>query len=66
MSKFWEKVEKCKHENLYENYYVNIYCSTPYCDGEEVHCKDCGAYISTCGCGCNDGISGWPWKRIMK
>lgn len=59
----YEKKMKCKHENLYENYCVEFPCSTPYCSGYEVHCRDCGAYISTCKCGHNNGISKWSHKR---
>ena len=61
--KFWERVGNCEHKNLSPNYLEYIYCSTPYCSGHEVHCLDCGAYISECGCGCNNGISGWSNKR---
>lgn len=60
---FWKKVEKCKHENLSENYYESVYCGTPYCGGEETHCLDCGVYITKCGCGYCNGMSGWPEKR---
>ena len=60
---FWEKVKECKHENLSLNYYEFIYCETPHCKGSESHCLDCGVYISECGCGCNNGMSGWSQKR---
>lgn len=60
---FWDKVRKCKHKNLSPNYFVPIYCSTPYCDGNEEHCLDCGVYISECKCHYNDGLSGWPQAR---
>ena len=66
---FWDRVIKCKHENLYPDYLVTFKCSTPYCYGEEVHCKDCGAYISSCGCGANNDISGWSdarWNKFNK
>ena len=66
---FWDKVMKCKHENLSSNYCEPIYCGTPYCEGSEVHCLDCGVYICECGCGVNSGMSGWPmkrWKRMKK
>lgn len=33
MSQFWNKVGKCKHENLSPNYFELISCSTPYCGG---------------------------------
>ena len=66
MSKFWDKVEKCEHSNLSESYYRHIYCGTPYCLGTEDHCLDCGVYISKCGCGCNNGMSGWSQKRWRK
>jgi len=63
LERFWAKVVNCKHENLSPNYSEPIYCSTPYCCGSEDHCLDCGVYISTCGCGYNNGMSGWSNKR---
>ena len=60
---FWDKAEKCKHKNLYD-YSERVRCETPYCDGSEEHCKDCRVYISSCRCGYNDGLSGWPAKRF--
>ena len=63
---FWDRVDKCKHDNLYEDYCEELYCSTPYCTGYEVHCKDCGVYISKCGCGSENGMSGWSSKRWKK
>jgi len=63
MPKFWKKVLKCKHENLNPNYCQFVGCGTPYCSGWEVHCLDCGAYISECGLGFMNGVSGWPYKR---
>ena len=63
-SAFWEKVGKCKHENLHEYYHAWGSCPTPHCGGwDEYHCKDCGAYITECRCGVNNGISGWPHLR---
>lgn len=59
----WNKVDKCKHENLYEGYSAGVSCSTPYCSGGEDHCRDCGAYVSTCKCGSWNGVSGWSYKR---
>jgi hypothetical protein len=64
--KFWKRVNKCKHINLHPNYFEWVDCQTPYCEGSETHCKDCGAYISECQCHSNDGISGWPQKRWRK
>lgn len=67
--KFWDKVGKCSHKNLSVSYYVNLSCATPYCSGEEVRCLDCGVYISKCGCGYCNGMSGWPeaqWKAYYK
>jgi len=64
--KFWERVNKCKHENLSPNYSVLVCCPTPYCSGEEVHCLDCGAYSTKCGCGYMNTISGWPYRRWEK
>ncbi len=63
--RFWDKVEACKHENLHPDYYEHIYCDTPYCGGKETHCLDCGVFINKCGCGYNNGMSGWPNKRWM-
>ena len=63
---FWDKVENCNHENFYPDYYVSFECDTPYCTGYEIHCKDCGAYISQCGCNFNNGISGWSYAHHRK
>lgn len=63
MSKFWDKVDQCKHDNLYENYCEPVPCSTPYCSGYETHCKDCKVYISKCGCGSENGMSGWSRNK---
>jgi hypothetical protein len=63
MSKFWDKIDKCKHKNLNPDYIEGIYCHTPYCGGDEVHCDDCGVFISQCGCGSNNGMSGWSENR---
>ena len=60
---FYKKAEACLHENLSPNYDVWIWCGTPHCNGSEVHCLDCGAYISKCGCNCESGISGWSYAR---
>lgn len=62
-SKFWNKVLKCKHKHINPNYYEFVSCSTPYCNGSEVHCLDCNVYISECSCGCNNGMNGWPYRR---
>jgi len=59
----WELVGNCKHENHYDDYYASGNCGTPYCEWHEFHCKDCGAYIQECGCGYNNGISGWSHAR---
>lgn len=61
--KFWDKVDKCSHENLSPDYYEGVPCWTPYCGGTEDHCLDCGVFISSCGCGFNNGMSGWSNKR---
>lgn len=63
MTKFWDKVLKCKHENIDPDYYDYVSCSTPYCTGYEIRCADCGVYITKCGCGACNGMSGWPDKR---
>lgn len=59
---FWSKVEKCKHENN-TDYSEFVYCMTEYCEGDERRCADCKVYIQTCGCGYNDGMSGWSQAR---
>lgn len=63
--KFWDKVSKCQHE-FYDNYSCDIGCGTPYCHGFEYHCKKCKAYITECGCGFCNGISGWSDKRYQR
>lgn len=65
MNAFWDKVLECKHDDLYEDYIEQVPCSTPYCSGFEVHCKDCGVYISKCGCMTENGMSGWSRKRWL-
>ena len=69
MTKFWDKVIKCEHKNLDPNYYEYVPCGTPYCGGHEMRCLDCGVYITKCGCGFNNGMSGWPdrrWRRLWR
>ncbi len=63
---FWEKVLSCEHKNLYPDYLYSFSCETPYCHGSEVHCKDCNAFITSCGCGYNNGVSGWSLQRSLK
>jgi len=66
MNAFWDKVDNCDHKNLSPNYLRFVECSTPYCSGDEVHCLDCGVYISKCDCGANNGMSGWSDTRWEK
>jgi hypothetical protein len=64
-----KKKYNCKHINLYPNHLVTGRCSTPYCNWQEVHCKDCGMFITTCGCHYMDSISGWSelrWQKYLK
>lgn len=63
--KFWDKVEKCKHKNFSSDYSEDVYCGTPWCDGVESHCLDCGVFITECDCHCEDGMSGWSIRRRM-
>jgi len=64
---FWKKVESCKHKDLYENYYRWGRCGTPHCSGwDEYHCRACGVFLTTCPCGAENGLSGWPNKRRAK
>jgi len=60
---FMDRAAACTHTNLYPNYGEDYGCGTPYCRAYEYHCKDCGAFISECGCGSNNGYSGWSYKR---
>jgi len=62
-SKFWKNVIKCQHKNLSPVYYEGIHCETPYCSGWETHCLDCGVFITKCGCGYNNSMSGWSERR---
>lgn len=63
--KFWDKVDKCKHNNISQNYCETIDCSNQdiSCFGVETHCLDCGVYIAECACGSESGMSGWSQKR---
>ena len=68
-SLFWNKVDKCKHVNISPSYYKSFTCETPYCIGEETYCLDCKTYISKCGCGFWNGVSGWSqsqWKKYFQ
>lgn len=65
-TKFWNKVQKCDHKNLNPDYYEPVYCQTPYCEGYEEHCLDCGVFITKCQCGYCNGYSGWSEKRWRK
>ena len=62
MSKFWDKVNKCKHENE-SDYHEYLGCCTPGCHGSESRCLDCGVFITECRCGDWTGMSGWSNKR---
>lgn len=62
MNQFWIKVHNCNHKNI-TNYSSLITCGTDYCSGDEIHCRDCGIYITTCQCGYNEGMSGWSNLR---
>ena len=65
MNVFWEKVSKCKHENLSPSYLESFPCDTPYCGGFETRCLDCCVYISKCKCSYCNGMSGWPRNRHL-
>ena len=62
VNNFWKKVLTCKHE-WDKNYHAYVMCSTPHCFGNEDKCKKCRVYKTTCGCGSNNGLSGWPDRR---
>jgi hypothetical protein len=57
---------ECEHKNIYPNYYRGYSCGTPYCGVTEFHCKDCGRFVTRCGCGSWNGESGWSWYRTLK
>jgi len=60
--KYMENVAKCQHDFSGE---FEIYsCETPYCTIIETRCKKCFVYKTECGCGYNNGFSGWPLSRI--
>lgn len=61
-SKFWDKVCKCDHSDLYPDYLELATCFT--CEhGTVVHCRKCGVYITSCDCGWLNYMSGWPPSR---
>ena len=62
---FIQRVTKCRHKNLSETYLKTWSCATPYCEAEESHCLDCGMFIIVCGCGCENGLSGWSYSRRL-
>lgn len=62
VSKFWQKVLTCHHE-WDEKYSAYLRCNTEHCSGTERKCKKCRVYSSTCGCGAENGLSGWPERR---
>jgi len=69
MNERWNKVVECKHDNIDTDYIDGGLCESPYCTWSEYRCLDCGAYISKCGCGYNNGISSWPhtrWDKMIK
>lgn len=62
----WRKVARCKHKNLTDHYAWGG-CGTPFCGGwTESHCRACGAFITNCPCGSNNGMGGWSYKRIKR
>lgn len=67
-SRFWNKVERCKHENADSTSTV-IHCATEYSYAREKYCPDCKAYIVECSCGCCNDISGWSelrWRKMRR
>lgn len=65
VSTFKFKKFRCNHKNL-TDHLVIFSCETPYCRATETHCRDCGAFLISCGCGYNDGIEGWSRKRFRQ
>lgn len=69
IEKFWDKVEKCKHEHLSPNFDSSVICCENHsigCIANESHCLDCGVYITECSCGAIRGMSGWSHERWMR
>jgi hypothetical protein len=57
----WNEVMACKHEQVTEH---SASGGCQVCDGwDEWHCRDCGAFVKECDCGCNNGLSGWSSRR---
>lgn len=62
---FWHKVRRCKHKRL-SDYNAHTHCANQSlgCEGGmESHCLTCGAFITECPCGYENGISGWSNRR---
>ena len=57
----WDKIHKCKHK--WTDYLDNGSCGTPHCYWTESHCRKCGIYVTECGCGSMNGMSGEPYKK---
>ena len=46
----------CEHKNI-TDYSAWGGCGTDYCSGwNEWHCRDCGYFIISCPCGCENGV----------
>jgi len=64
-SKFWEKVNKCKHE-WNPDYYETFSCANEYCNATEQHCLKCGVFKTECKCGFENGLSGHSVNRATR
>lgn len=59
---YWERVAACEHVPR-SDYLKTFTCATPECSGREERCEKCRVYITWCGCGFENALSGWSRAR---
>jgi len=61
----WEKFKTCRH--IWTDYYDCGPCwGALGCVWYERHCKKCGAYVSRCPCGTEDGVAAVPRRKAER